>query len=249
MLVAVSGASNVLGTCNDLGAIGKIVHRYGARLLVDGAQLVAHRKVMMEEWGIDYFAFSGHKVYAPFGSGALVARKGLLRFSPDEMELIRSSGGENTAGIAALGKSLVLLQRIGLDLILEEERALTAHALREMAKIPGLTIHGINDPGSPAFAMRSGVIAFTIRKMFSNVIAKKLSAQGGIGIRYGCHCSHMLVKRLVKISPGLEQFQRFIATIFHRVNFPGVARVSFGLQSTEAEIDTLVVELEKIAAK
>jgi selenocysteine lyase/cysteine desulfurase len=249
MLVAVSGASNVLGTCNDLGAISKIVHRYGARLLVDGAQLVAHRKVMMEEWGIDYLAFSGHKVYAPFGSGALVARKGLLRFSPGEMELIRSSGGENTAGIAALGKSLVLLQRIGLDLILEEERALTAHALREMAKIPGITIYGITDPGSPAFAMRSGVIAFTMKKIFSNVIAKKLSAQGGIGIRNGCHCSHMLVKRLVKISPGLEKFQRLIATIFHRVNFPGVARVSLGLQSTEAEIDSLVRELEKMVAK
>jgi len=77
-LVAVSGASNVLGVCNDLGAIGQLAHRYGARLLVDAAQLVAHRRVDMEGLGIDYLAFSGHKVYAPFGCGVLVVRKGLL---------------------------------------------------------------------------------------------------------------------------------------------------------------------------
>ena len=67
-LVAVSGASNVLGVFNDLAEISRIVHRYGARLLVDAAQLVAHRKVEMEACGIDYLAFSAHKVYAPFGS-------------------------------------------------------------------------------------------------------------------------------------------------------------------------------------
>ena len=91
-----------------------------ARLFVDGAQLVAHRKIEMGKWGIDYLAFSAHKVYAPFGTGVLVAAKGLLKFGPAEMELIRSSGEENTVGIAALGKSLLLLQRIGLDLIREE---------------------------------------------------------------------------------------------------------------------------------
>ena len=124
-----SGASNVLGVFNDLAEIGRIVHRYGARLLVDAAQLVAHRKVAMESSGIDYLAFSAHKAYAPFGTGVLVARKGLLSFSPAEMERIRSSGEENVGGIAALGKALVLLQRIGLDVIQEEEQALTARAL------------------------------------------------------------------------------------------------------------------------
>ena len=113
-LVAVSGASNVLGVFNDLEPICRIVHRYGARLLVDAAQLVAHRKVEMERCGIDYLAFSAHKVYAPFGSGVLVFRKGMLNFSHAELELIRSSGEENVVGIAALGKALVLLQRIGL---------------------------------------------------------------------------------------------------------------------------------------
>ena len=105
-LVAVSGASNVLGVFNNLEKISQVVHLYGARLLVDAAQLVAHRKVEVERSGIDYLAFSAHKVYAPFGTGVLLARKGLLNFTPAEMEMIQASGEENAAGIAALGKAL-----------------------------------------------------------------------------------------------------------------------------------------------
>ena len=155
-LVAVSGASNVLGVCNDLAAISRIVHRYGARLLVDGAQLVAHRKVEMEGWGIDYLAFSAHKMYAPFGSGVLMAGKGLLTFDAAEQALLQSSGEENVGGIAALGKALVLLQRIGLDVIQAEEQALTARALRGLAQIPGLEFTGSRTrtrPGSPTKAV------------------------------------------------------------------------------------------------
>jgi selenocysteine lyase/cysteine desulfurase len=80
-LVAVSGASNVMGSYNDVAAMGRIAHQYGARLLVDGAQWVAHRKVDIQGSGIDYFVFSGHKVYAPFGTGVLLARTGMLTFT------------------------------------------------------------------------------------------------------------------------------------------------------------------------
>ena len=202
-LVAVSGASNVLGVFNDLAEISRIVHRYGARLLVDAAQLVAHRKVEMEGCGIDYLAFSAHKVYAPFGSGVLVVRKGLLNFSPAELELIQSSGEENVGGIAALGKALVLLQRIGLDVIQEEEQALTGRALRGLAQIPGLKIYGIKDPDSPRFAQKGGVIVFGLKGIMANRVAKELAEQGGIGVRYGCHCAHLLIKRLLNIPPLL----------------------------------------------
>ena len=204
-LVAVSGASNVLGTCNDLAEISRIVHRYGARLLVDAAQLVAHRKVEMAGWGIDYLAFSAHKVYAPFGTGVLLARKGLLSFGSAELALIRSSGEENVGGIAALGKALVLLQRIGLDVIQEEEQALTGRALAGLAQIPGLTIYGIKDPDSPRFARKGGVIAFDLKGILPSRVAKALAERGGIGVRYGCHCAHLLIKRLVGITPLLER--------------------------------------------
>ena len=246
-LVAVSGASNVLGVFNDLAEISRIVHRYGARLLVDAAQLVAHRKVEMEECGIDYLAFSAHKVYAPFGSGVLVVRKGLLNFSPAELELIQSSGEENVGGIAALGKALVLLQRIGLDVIQEEEQALTGRALRGLAQIPGLKIYGIKDPDSPRFAQKGGVIVFDLKGIMANRVAKELAERGGIGVRSGCHCAHLLIKHLLNIHPLLAQFQGLILTLFPRLTLPGVARVSLGIENSEEDVDTLIHVLGKIA--
>lgn len=239
-LVAVSGASNVLGVCNDLAEISRIVHRYGARLLVDAAQLVAHRRVAIEECGIDYLAFSAHKVYAPFGTGVLLVRKGLLTFSPAELALIRSSGEENVGGIAALGKALVLLQRIGLDVIQAEEQALTARALRGLAQIPGLEIYGIKDPDSPSFAHKGGVIIFTMKGIMAGPLAKELAERGGIGVRSGCHCAHLLVKHVLHIPPLLEQFQGLILTLLPKLSLPGVVRVSLGIENSVEEVDTLI---------
>jgi selenocysteine lyase/cysteine desulfurase len=246
-LMAVSGASNVIGAFNNLEEISRIVHRYGVRLLVDAAQMVAHRKVEIERFGIDYLAFSGHKVYAPFGSGVLVAKKGLLHFSPADMELIQTSGEENAGGIAALGKALVLLQRIGLDLIREEEQALTKRALLGLAQIDGLRLFGIKDPDSPRFAQKGGVIAFALKGIMANSVAKELADRGGIGIRYGCHCAHLLVKHLLNVPPLLEQFQRLIASLFHGIVFPGLARVSLGIENSEEDIDALIKVVGEIA--
>jgi selenocysteine lyase/cysteine desulfurase len=246
-LMAVSGASNVLGVFNNLAGISRIVHRYGARLLVDAAQLVAHRKVEMERCGIDYLAFSAHKAYAPFGSGVLVARKGLLHFDPAGLELIQSSGEENVGGIAALGKALVLLQRIGLDVILEEEQALTARALRGLAQIPGVEIYGIKSPDSPRFAQKGGVIVFRLEGLMANRVAKKLAEWGGIGVRSGCHCAHLLIKRLLNIHPLLALLQGLILTLFPQVTRPGLVRVSLGIENSKEDVDTLIHVLGKIA--
>ncbi|MDP1622245.1 MAG: aminotransferase class V-fold PLP-dependent enzyme [Bacteroidales bacterium] len=248
-LVAVSGASNVLGVCNNLGEISRIVHQYGAKLLVDAAQLVAHRSVGMQECGIDYLAFSAHKVYAPFGTGVLVARKGILNFSFAELELIKSFGEENSAGIAALGKALVLLQRIGFDLIQEEEQALTRRALRGLSQIPGLTIYGITDPDSPGFSRKIGVIVFALKGMMSDRVAKELSIQGGIGVRYGCHCAHIIIKHMLNISPLLERFQGMIVTLFPKISLPGLVRVSLGIENSEEDVDKLIHVVDKIGRK
>ncbi|CAG0926959.1 cysteine desulfurase / selenocysteine lyase [Thermoflexales bacterium] len=246
-LVAVSGASNVLGVFNNLAEISRIVHQYGARLLVDAAQLVAHRQVQMEACGIDYLTFSAHKMYAPFGTGVLMVRKGLLHFSSAELELIRSSGEENVGGIAALGKALVLLQRIGLDVIQEEEQALTGQALRGLAQIPGLTIYGIKDPGSPRFGQKGGVIVFRLEGLMANRVARELAERGGIGVRSGCHCAHLLIKHLLKVGPRLERFQGLMLTVFPRVALPGLTRVSLGIENSAEEVDTLIEVLGKIA--
>ena len=246
-LVAVSGASNVLGVFNSLAEISRIVHRYGARMLVDAAQMVAHRKVEMEGCGIDYLAFSAHKVYAPFGSGVLLVRKGLLNFSPAELELIQSSGEENAGGIAALGKALLLLKRIDLDLIQEEEQALTRRALDGLAQIPGLTVYGIKDPDSPRFAQKGGVIVFSMKDVMPNLVANELAEQGGIGVRYGCHCAHLLIKSLLNVGPLLERFQGLMLTVLPQISLPGLTRMSLGIENDEADVDKLIEVLGKIA--
>jgi selenocysteine lyase/cysteine desulfurase len=245
-LVAVSGASNVLGVCNNIEEISQIAHRYGARLLVDAAQLVAHRKIDMKKCGIDYLAFSAHKVYAPFGCGVLVARKGLLNFTSPEFELIRSSGEENTGGIAALGKSLILLQKIGMDLIQREEQNLTRQALRGLSQIPGIKIYGIKDPESSEFMHKIGVIVFALKGIMPARIAKELAIRGGIGVRSGCHCAHILIKYILHVPPFFQGFQGVIQKLFPGLKLPGLVRVSLGIENSEEDVDKFIQVLHKI---
>lgn len=248
-LLALTGASNVLGVCNDLEKISRIVHRYGAKMLVDAAQLVAHRRVDMVGSDIDYLAFSGHKVYAPFGSGMLLAKKELLDFSPEELTRIRFSGEENMGGIAALGKALSLLGRIGMNIIEEEERELTARLLKGMSDIPGISIYGIKDLFSEDFSKKIGVVAFNLKDVLSFKVARELARISGVGIRAGCHCSHITVKHILNVNPGLERFQRVMQTLLPGVKFPGVARVSLGMENTEEDVDTFISTLSRISRK
>ena len=245
-LVAVTGASNVLGTFNDLDKISKIVHEYGARLLVDGAQLVAHHKVNMESTGIDYLAFSAHKMYAPFGTSVLIVKKGCLQFDPRVLASIEASGSANAAGIAAMGKAFVLLQRIGMELVQQEEQALTAHALERLSTVQGIRIFGINRPKSERFAQKGGVIAFVLDECMPKMAAEQRAEIGAIGVRYGCHCSHILVKRLHKIPPFLERVQQLVVALFPKLELPGVVRVSFGIQNTPKQVDALVAILNAV---
>jgi selenocysteine lyase/cysteine desulfurase len=197
--------------------------------------------------GIDILVFSAHKVYAPFGAGVLAIRKELPRIDYASLERVKHSGEENAAGIAALGKALLLLHRIGFNVIREEEMALTRRALQGMMQIPGLTVYGISDPGSPRFENKTGVICFDIKNMAAGSVAKKLALNGGIGARYGCLCAHIIIKHLLHFTPLFEQFQKMIVLTFPSLKLPGFARVSFGIENTEAEVDTLICELKKIA--
>jgi selenocysteine lyase/cysteine desulfurase len=178
-----------------------------------------------------------------------VARKGLLKFNAEEFDLIRTSGEENAGGIAALGKALVLMQRIGMDLIQEEEQTLTARALRGMAQIEGLEIYGIKDPETSVFSHKVGVIPFALKSKMATQVGKELAHYGGIGVRTGCHCAHIIVKHILHVGPGLEKFQKLIVTLFPKLSLPGIARVSLGIGNSESDVDQLIQVLEKIAGK
>lgn len=242
-LVALSGASNVTGTFNDVAEISRIVHRYGAKLLVDAAQLIARRKTEMDAWGIDYLVFSAHKAYAPFGTGVLIARRGLLRFSPVEMEEIHSSGEANVGGIAALGKALELLQRVGFDLIKEEEQKLTAKLLKGVSEIKKVKVFGISDPASPRFDRKGGVVLLDFKGKLPGRFARELASRGGIGVRYGCHCAHLAIKRLAGVPPWAESLQGFMVKVIPGFSPPGIVRVSLGLGTTAGDVDRLIETL------
>lgn len=251
-IIAISGASNVLGTFNDIEAISKIAHKYNARILVDGAQVIAHRNVNMDKCGIDYFVFSGHKLYAPFGSGVLLIKKEYINADDSELQKIRTSGEENVAGIAALGKAIELLQRIGIDVIEEAEKNLVHRLLKGFSEIPNIEIFGIKDLNSKKINQRGGVVSFCLKNIPHNLAAKELAEQGGIGVRTGCFCTHLLVKHLLNINSAVN-FSTKVGFILlpklTRIFLPGIVRVSFGIENTENDVDVLIKVLKKIANK
>ncbi len=248
-LVALSGASNVLGTCNDLVTISEVIHRHGALLMVDAAQLAAHREIRMQTTGIDLLALSAHKMYAPFGSGLLVARRGVLRFDESALKEIHASGEANPGGLAAMGKAMLLLKQVGFSLIEAEERKLTVKALNEISQIPEIRLYGSLSADKDEFPGRTGVIGFSVKSHMPATVARRLALSGGIGVRFGCHCAHLIIKQLSGFTPFQEKFQRLIVQLFPMLNLQGIVRVSFGIFNTGSDVDTLVAELKQITAK
>jgi selenocysteine lyase/cysteine desulfurase len=135
-----------------------------------------------------------------------------------------------------------------MDLIRNEEQVLTGRILRGLAQVEGITVYGIKDPESPAFDRKGGVIVFAMKGLMSNSLARELAVEGGIGVRYGCHCAHILIKHLVGVSPSLERFQRLMATLIPAIKFPGLARVSLGIGNSGEDVDILIEVLKKISA-
>jgi len=126
---------------------------------------------------------------------------------------------------------------------------MTKRMLLGLSQIKGLKIYGIHDSLSPVLAQKGGVIVFTVKGLMSNRVANELAVRGGIGVRYGCHCAHILVKHILGVPPGLQRFQRIIAGLFPGLRFPGVVRVSLGIENTEEDVDTFIHVLGKIATR
>jgi selenocysteine lyase/cysteine desulfurase len=116
-----------------------------------------------------------------------------------------------------------------------------------LAQIPGLTIYGVKNADSPNFTRKGGVIIFSLKSIMPNRVAKELAKRSGIGVRYGCHCTHMLIKHLLNVPPKLEKFQGMLLTVFPQIALPGVTRVSFGIENSKTDVDTLIEVLDKIA--
>ena len=256
-LVAVSGASNVTGYINPVHNIAKISHKYGAKIFVDGAQLVPHYPINMTfPEPIDFLAFSGHKIYAPFGTGVLIGNRDVFMDKmPDEVgggtiklvtkkEVIwgdlpykEEAGTPNLFGAIALAKSLETLLEIGMEDIANYEKALAKYTLEKMKKIPNIILYSDYNVDE-----KVPIISFNIDGLYHGDVATILSTKGGIGVRNGCFCAQPYVHKLLGISlKDIEELKRN-----KELPRPGMVRISFGLYNNYEEIDMFLKLLEKI---
>lgn len=266
-LVAVTGASNVTGFLPPIHKIARLAHEAGAMILVDAAQLAAHRPISMgpasDPERIDFLAASGHKMYAPFGSGVLIGpRDFFAKSAPDRVgggsvDIVTTDGVEwaepperdeagtpNLMGSMALARAAKVLSQVGLETVARHERELTAEALHRLIQIEGVRIYGEADPELKKD--RGGVIPILLDGMEHTMLASVLSYEWGIGVRNGCFCAHPYVKDLLGVTN--EEFERFSRKIRQgdRSGLPGFVRISFGLYNTVEEIDRLAEALEDI---
>jgi selenocysteine lyase/cysteine desulfurase len=266
-LVAISGASNVTGILSPLRRLAEKAHAAGAQFLVDAAQLAPHRRIEMgsldDPGHFDYLALSAHKMYAPYGTGALIGRRDTFEVGePDlrgggQVELVtedrvvwsapperEEAGTPNVVGTVALAAAIHQLEAIGMETVAAHEAELTAYALRQLRTMAGVILYG--DSGPARAKERLGVIPFNLDGMSHFLVAAILGHEFGIGVRNGCFCAHPYILRLLQISPAeIARLETQMRAGDRRQN-PGLVRASFGLYNTLAEVDTFVTALAKI---
>jgi cysteine desulfurase/selenocysteine lyase len=266
-LVAITGASNVTGYINPIHRLAEKTHAVGAQIAVDCAQLAPHRKIEMlpleDPAHLDYASISAHKMYAPFGTGALIARKDVFaEGEPDyrgggEVEIVTldevvwsepperdEAGSPNTVGAVALSAAIRQLELVGMAEVAEHEAELTAYALRRFGKMKGIKIYGEPDPETAR--QRLGVIPINLEGVSHYLAAAILGYEFGIGVRNGCFCAHPYILHLMGVDEEQASQVRQHILASDRRTVPGMLRVSFGLYNTLDEIDALMDALECI---
>jgi cysteine desulfurase/selenocysteine lyase len=243
-IVCLSHVSNVTGVINDVKRIGEVAHEKGALMLVDGAQSVPHMKVNVQELGLDFLAFSGHKMLGPTGIGVLYGKKEVLEKMPPFMgggEMIKEvaysqsqgqcsvswnelpwkfeAGTPNIAGAIGLGVAVDYLDGLGMDNVLSHEKALTKYAFERMKECAKVTVYGPN-----SLSAKLGIIPFSVKGLSSHDVALFFDNYG-VMMRSGYHCAQPL----------------------HQVfKLESSARASFYIYNTEAEVDRFIEILKEI---
>ena len=237
-IVAMTQISNVLGSKNDIKKYASYCHDRGIVFVADGAQSVPHIPVNVQELGVDFLSFSGHKMFAPMGIGVLYGRKSLLEQMPPFLyggEMIESvtresavyaevphkfeAGTVNASGAVALAEAIRYINKTGFDVIQEREDYLTKYAFEKMTAVNGVHIIGSSDASS-----HHGILSFTLDGVHPHDVASILDADN-IGVRAGHHCAQPLLAYL-----GISSS----------------TRVSLAFYNTCEEIDTFVDSLSQI---
>jgi cysteine desulfurase/selenocysteine lyase len=236
-LVAVTHVSNVLGVVTPVSDIARICHEHGALLLIDGAQSVPHMPVDISRIGCDFFAFSGHKMLGPTGTGVLwmknadcepfIVGGGMVEAVTDTGFTVADgyqkyeAGTPNIAGGIGLGAAVDYLTNLGMETIRNHEEHLTARLIHGLGQVKGVHVYAPERP-----ADRIGVVSFTVDNLHPHEVAQQLDESADILVRSGHHCCQPLMERL-----GLPE---------------GTVRASLGLYNTEEEVDMLIATLEEL---
>ncbi len=237
-IVAITHASNVLGTINDVEKIARMAHAEGAHVLVDGAQSAPHMRVDVKRMGCDFFALSSHKMLGPSGIGVLYAKEGILEDMRPLLgggDMIKSvsfkesawnelpwkfeAGTQNIEGAIGFGAAIDYLDMIGMDSVRKHEKGLASYALKRLDEIEGLRVYGPSDTEK-----KGGIASFSIDGIHPHDVAQVLDSEG-IAIRSGHHCAMPLVKEII--------------------GEPSLSRMSFYVYNSKADIDAAIEALGK----
>jgi selenocysteine lyase/cysteine desulfurase len=246
-LVVVTGASNVTGEIFPIAELAAVARAHGARICLDAAQLAPHREVDIEQLDVDWVTISGHKLYAPYGAGALIGRADWLNAADpylygggataavtgdltvwNEGPARHEGGSPNVIGAIALAAACATISK-HRDAIEQHERSLLARLRTGLAQISGVTTYDIFG----AEADRVGTVCFTVEGLSSTLVSAALSAEYGIGVRDGKFCAHPLVGHLLQNSP----------------EHGTAVRATLGLGTTREHVDRLVGAIRTLAGQ
>jgi selenocysteine lyase/cysteine desulfurase len=257
-LLTVTGASNVTGWLPPVDDIVAAAHERGVPVLVDAAQLAAHRPLPA---AADFLAWSGHKMYAPYGGGVLVGPRATFETGdpflagggavdlvdldevvwtdPPERE---EAGSPNVVGAVALHAAIDELTRIGWPAIVAHDDALARRLRHGLAAVDGVRLLG-----PPVSTQTLPVAAFVVEGVHHALVAARLSAEHAIGVRHGCFCAHPYLLRLLGLDA--DEVAEFRAAVLRgdRRDIPGAVRASAGLSTTAADVDRFLAAVADIA--
>jgi len=258
-LLALTGASNVTGWLPPVREICEAAHARGIPVLLDAAQLAPHRPLPTEP---DFIAFSGHKLYAPYGAGALIGpRRAFASGDPflagggavdlvDLDEVIwtdppdrEEAGSPNVIGAVAFAAAMDALTQLGWDTVMAHEAALSARLHEGLRAIDGVEVLG-----PPRGTDTLSVAAFNVEGMHHALVAARLSAEWGVGVRHGCFCAHPYLLRLLGVGPEGVAQARAAVQRGERSNIPGAVRASCGLGTSAEDVDTLLDALRALTS-
>ncbi|WP_327131753.1 aminotransferase class V-fold PLP-dependent enzyme [Streptomyces sp. NBC_01343] len=266
-LVCVTGASNVTGELWPVKELAAAAHAHGARIVLDAAQLAPHHPVSVQELDVDWVAFSGHKLYAPFGSGVLAGRADWLQEAEPYLAgggasrkvARRADGGvdvewhttaarheagsPNVIGVYSIASACKALTEAGFEGLVARERHLIAKVREGLAQVPAVRILSLFGDDSP----RVGVISFVVDGWNSSHFAAALSAEYGIGVRDGLFCAHPLVRTLLGSEPQ-AQGECGAPEAAPGERSLNAIRVSFGAGTPDEHVDRFVGAVKELVA-